>query len=476
MNPCIRRATALAAILSLAAPARANTPPSVGDQWDFGNEDTPIAIELRAVDPDGGPLAFVIVSQPANGTLTGEPPHLVYTPNPDFNGIDSFLFMANDGTADGDVAAMFIEVIAVNDPPFFAGGPDQTARAGEGLKTVRGWAGGIGSGPPDEFLQKLRFEVETDRPGLFEVPPSVSPDGTLRYKPARNAEGTARARAVLRDDGPHSLMENGPDNRSGMYEFKIEVLPNPNGGQPVDELTAIHRKRVLAEDGMAAAPMETLAPPGLGPLAYTLLSAPAHGTLSGSTPDLVYTPDPDFSGRDQFSFNAAAGTIVSNTATVYLIVAEVNDPPSFDLGGQWAESPDSSAKTFPGWASNIKAGPPNEATQALRFEIGVDRADLFESLPVLDASGNLSFKTANAKHGVANLAVTLVDDGVGHNRSETKTMAIGAGNAKLEGPIPDGPLEPLPTPTGPGALAVTPTPTPTAAPAPSPTPETPEGN
>jgi hypothetical protein len=43
---------------------------------------------------------YTITAQPVKGTLTGNPPNLIYTPNVNENGEDSFTFKVNDGTSD----------------------------------------------------------------------------------------------------------------------------------------------------------------------------------------------------------------------------------------------------------------------------------------------------------------------------------------------------------------------------------------
>lgn len=75
-------------------------------------EDQSVAITLTATDPDGGAFAWSVVTQPVNGTLSGVAPNLVYTPNANFNGNDSFRFRAGQSEA-----AVAIQVVAVNDAP-----------------------------------------------------------------------------------------------------------------------------------------------------------------------------------------------------------------------------------------------------------------------------------------------------------------------------------------------------------------------
>ena len=52
------------------------------------------------------------------------------------------------------------------------------------------------------------------------------------------------------------------------------------------------------------------------PLTFAVVSAPANGTVSGTIPDLVYTPNPGFVGRDSLEFTVSDSVNVSDTATV----------------------------------------------------------------------------------------------------------------------------------------------------------------
>ena len=56
------------------------------------------------------------------------------------------------------------------------------------------------------------------------------------------------------------------------------------------------------------------------PLTYTVTAGPAHGTLSGTAPNLTYTPDSGYFGSDSFQFTASNGTATSAPATIALTV------------------------------------------------------------------------------------------------------------------------------------------------------------
>src|SRR5205807_1992795 len=62
-------------------------------------------------------------------------------------------------------------------------------------------------------------------------------------------------------------------------------------------------------------------------LTYAVVTAPAHGTLSGTAPNLTYTPAAGYFGSDSFTFKANDGTVDSAAATVSVTVAHVNHAP-----------------------------------------------------------------------------------------------------------------------------------------------------
>ena len=117
--------------------ASVNDPIVADDQNLKTNEDTPLDINLTALDPEGIDLAYVIKSLPTNGTLlndtseitAGDLPKVLpantlkYQPNQDYNGNDSFTFYAKDKSCtivpceESNVATVAIEIDPLNDPP-----------------------------------------------------------------------------------------------------------------------------------------------------------------------------------------------------------------------------------------------------------------------------------------------------------------------------------------------------------------------
>ena len=70
------------------------------------------------VDPDVDPLTAVLVADVSDGSLTlNADGSFSYSPDPDFYGVDSFTYVANDGVVDSNVATVTITVVSVNDAP-----------------------------------------------------------------------------------------------------------------------------------------------------------------------------------------------------------------------------------------------------------------------------------------------------------------------------------------------------------------------
>ena len=63
----------------------------------------------------------------------------------------------------------------------------------------------------------------------------------------------------------------------------------------------------------------TLTATGTGTLTYSIVAQPTHGALSGTAPNVTYTPTAGYSGADSFTFKANNG-VDSNVATVSLTV------------------------------------------------------------------------------------------------------------------------------------------------------------
>src|SRR5262249_11552985 len=62
-------------------------------------------------------------------------------------------------------------------------------------------------------------------------------------------------------------------------------------------------------------------------LTYAVMAPPGHGTLTGTAPNLTYTPAANYNGSDSFVYRITDGVGGVTFATVSLTVTPVNDAP-----------------------------------------------------------------------------------------------------------------------------------------------------
>ncbi|ETR69320.1 MAG: hypothetical protein OMM_09709, partial [Candidatus Magnetoglobus multicellularis str. Araruama] len=94
-----------------------NTPPVVSGINTFLDEDKYIYINLIASDPDNDPITYHILTNPTHGTISLTDETVLYTPNPNYNGPDSFTYKVNDGLSDSNTAKIMITIYPVYDIP-----------------------------------------------------------------------------------------------------------------------------------------------------------------------------------------------------------------------------------------------------------------------------------------------------------------------------------------------------------------------
>ena len=78
----------------------------------------PGGVLLNDTDAEGSPLTATLVEGPANGQLVFNPNGtFMYTPNPNFFGVDTFRYKVSDGALESNVATVTLTVAGVNDGP-----------------------------------------------------------------------------------------------------------------------------------------------------------------------------------------------------------------------------------------------------------------------------------------------------------------------------------------------------------------------
>jgi hypothetical protein len=139
------------------------------------SEDTPVDITLSGTGPNEDPLTFSVAETPVNGSLSGTPPEVTYTPDPNFYGSDTFTYTADDGYAVSDPASVIIEILPVNDPPEAADDLVATDNAPILIENVLANDTDIDGDVLEisGFSQPLHGDVETEGNGAFTYTPGA---------------------------------------------------------------------------------------------------------------------------------------------------------------------------------------------------------------------------------------------------------------------------------------------------------------
>jgi VCBS repeat-containing protein len=284
-----------------------NTAPVANNQSLSTKEDTAVAITLIASDANGNVLSYDIVTPPSSGSLSGDAPAVTYTPNPNFNGVDSFTFTANDGTVDSNVATVTITVNAVNDVPVAF--PDGYS-TNEDTQLVVSAPGVLGN------------DSDVDANPLTAILVAGPSHGSL----ALDAYGSFTYTPFLNYHGPDSFTYKANDGIADSNVATVSLTVNPVNDAPV-----ANDQNVTTAEDIAAGIILTGSDLDGDSLTYGIVTPPAHGTLSGTAPNLTYTPASNYHGPDSFTYKANDGSADSNVATVSLTITEVNDAPKVSV-------------------------------------------------------------------------------------------------------------------------------------------------
>ncbi|MFO1349411.1 MAG: Ig-like domain-containing protein [Gammaproteobacteria bacterium] len=137
---------------------------------------------------------------------------------------------------------------------------------------------------------------------------------------------------------------------------------------------------------------------------------------------LSYTPAADAFGSATISVRlqdnggtANGGVNTSAIQTFTIAVNSVNDEPSFVPGPDQHVNQDAGPQTIPNWIAFMSAGPANEASQTLSFQItGNTFPEAFSALPSVSPTGTLSYTPSpdlTNTFGDALISIVIKDNG-----------------------------------------------------------------
>jgi len=106
--------------------------------------------------------------------------------------------------------------------------------------------------------------------------------------------------------------------KSAAIEAAFQAFINTNFNQ--NQAPVANAQNVTVQQNTSANITLSGSDPENSPLSYLIVSTTTHGTLSGTTPNLIYMPSTNFTGQDSFTFKVNDGSLNSTLKTVTITV------------------------------------------------------------------------------------------------------------------------------------------------------------
>ena len=296
-----------------------NDPPIARNDTFSINEDS-ILSGVNVLDNDQdldnlkSSLRVRIVQEPAQGIFTlNLNGALTYTPNENFNGIDSLIYEVLDDSLASESATVWIEVVPVNDPPI---GVEDTVSTSEETIIAFNVLDNDIDVDGDSISMIL---IESTRFGNI----VWGADGAVEYTPGLNFNGKDIFIYQVRDQH---------NNLSDSVVVTITVLPVNDPPVAIIDTYATLEDRQLP----AASVLRNDFDPDVGDvLTARNVTEPNFGTLVfNADGTFIYTPNLNFNGNDEFLYIANDGELDTDFQRVIIQVNAVMDPP-LGIGDQY---------------------------------------------------------------------------------------------------------------------------------------------
>jgi VCBS repeat-containing protein len=268
------------------------------------SSDNQINVLTNDYDPDGDSIDITTITQPSYGTATYTADYVFYTPDPNYNGPDSLTYTISDGQGGSDSATVSITVSSVNDPPIAT---DDSVMAIEDSTNNQIDALGNDNDIDGDDLDV----VGVTQPGHGTSTYTV---GFVFYTPAANYNGPDQFSYTISDG-------HGGTDSATVYVMVTAVNDLPNA---VDDTATVVEDSTNNQINVMANDVDIDG----DDIDITGATDPTHGTTTFTVDYVYYTPDPDYSGTDLFSYTISDGNGGTDTASVTVTITAVNDVPN----------------------------------------------------------------------------------------------------------------------------------------------------
>jgi hypothetical protein len=353
-------------------------------------EDVAVTVSALANDSDvdGDALAIQSVTQPMHGAVAVDGSAATYTPNRDFNGIDTFTYTVTDGHGGTATATVTITVAAVNDAPV---AQNDSASTDEDVAVTVS----VLANDSDVDGDALAIQSVT-QPGHGVV---TSNGSVATYTPSRDWNGI--------DTFTYTASDGHGGTATGTVTITVAAVNDApvaqNDSASTDEDVAV-MIAVLGNDS----------DPDGDVLAIQSVSAPTRGAVEIAGSALRYAPAAGFHGIDTFTYVVADGQGGTATATVTVNVATVNHAP-VARGGSVTTDEDVAVTVA------VLANDSDPDGDPLVLESVTQPSNGF----VTTSGANVTYTPNSGFHGADSFTYT-VSDGRGGTASATITITVAA--------------------------------------------------
>ncbi|KNH15423.1 hypothetical protein ACS78_26955, partial [Priestia megaterium] len=277
-----------------------NDPPTTADLAFTINEDTPLTNQIPAFDPDGDPLTFTLLNPPpSNGSVVlGANGVFTYTPNLNYNGMDTFGVLVSDGKGGASLSTVTLTIVPVNDPPV---GGDRAVTTTINIPVTSS----IPASDPDNVTLTYTLQLNPNNGNVV-----ISQDGTFIYTPNNNFIGNDQFTILITD----------PEGATALSTIFVTVLET-NGTTTSQDLQIFTDEDTPVTNQVIAT--------NVNPLVYNIENPPSNGvvTIDSNTGIFTYTPNANFNGSDAFVVYITDNLGGNATSSVIVTVIPINDPP-----------------------------------------------------------------------------------------------------------------------------------------------------
>lgn len=272
-----------------------NDPPVANNLSVTTDEEMPVNLPLNYSDIEDTSLTFEITQAPSKGVLSGTAPNLVYQPNEDEFGTDSFVYQVTDSGALTSSGTVSININSVNDQPI---ADDQSIALDEDSSIPIVLSGSDKETAP----AALSFEILVGpTKGVLS---GTAPNLTYTAKP--NLEGSDSFKFRVLD-------ANGLASQEATVSIEIASINDaPTTANINLSVQAGVEKNLLISANDIETPVSSMV--------FQFLTSPQKGIITGSFPNFLYTPRIDEVGQETLNFEITdeGGLKANGTASIYI--------------------------------------------------------------------------------------------------------------------------------------------------------------